>query len=263
MMNTSDISVEERHNWIVQKAMVDGEVLLADIVERFHVTETTGRRDLSTLEQRGILKRVRRGAVPYLQEKRNQSFSTKSKLHLDAKQRIGKAAASIIKPGDIMILDSGTTTIQIVKHIPLALRQNGGVTIMTNSITIVQELLDFNSPNIILLGGLFVPEHQATAGPQTISQLNNLTADYVFLGADGISLETGVTTANVLIAEVDRLMTERARKKVLVIDSSKFSHVGLIPVKPIDVFDLIITDSDAPEEILQKIRDLGVEVMIV
>lgn len=262
-MKKNDISAEERREWIVQRAMENGEVLLSDIISTFHITETSGRRDLSALEQQGMLKRVRKGAVPYLLEKRSQSYAEKAKYHLEAKQRIGKAAASLIKPGDIMILDSGTTTIQIVKHIPLSIKQTGSVTIMTNSISISQELLNFSAPNMILLGGIFIPEHQATVGPQTISQLNDLTADYVFLGADGISLETGVTTAHILMAEVDRLMTERARKKVLVIDSSKFSHIGLIPVKPINTFDIIITDDGAPADIVEKIREMGVEVMIV
>lgn len=262
-MKPDNSSAAERRSWIAQKAMENGEVLLTDIVNKFHVTETSVRRDLDALEKEGVLKRIRKGAVPYLQEERNQSYAEKAKLNFQEKQRIGKAAAALIRPGDTMILDSGTTTIQIVKHIPVAIKQSGSVTIMTNSVSISQELLNFSSPNLILLGGIFIPEHQATVGPQTIGQLKELTADYVFIGADGISLENGVTTANILIAEVDRVMTERARKKVLVLDSSKFAHVGLVPVKPISAFDIIITDSGTPEDIIDIIRKLGVEVLVV
>ena len=262
-MKNENTTTAERRAWIAQKAMENGEITLADIVNEFHITETSGRRDLDALEKEGVLKRVRKGAVPFLQEERNQSYAEKAKLNFQEKQRIGKAAASLIRPGDTMILDSGTTTIQIVKHIPVAIKQSGSATIMTNSVSISQELLNFNSPNLILLGGIFIPEHQATVGPQTIAQLNELTADYAFIGADGISVENGATTANILIAEVDRAMTERARKKVLVIDSSKFDHVGLVPVKPISSFDILITDSGAPAEVIKEIRAAGVEVIIV
>ena len=262
-MDNNNNSAAERRAWIAQKAMENGEVLLSDIVKEFKITETSVRRDLDALEKAGVLKRIRKGAVPFLQEERNQSYAEKAKLNLREKQLIGKAAASLIRPGDTMILDSGTTTIQIVKHIPMAIKQSGSVTIMTNSVSVSQELLNFSSPNLMLLGGIFIPDHQATVGPQTIAQLKELTADYVFIGADGISIENGATTANILIAEVDRVMTERARKKVLVLDSSKFAHVGLVPVKPIGAFDIIITDNGAPEDVIEKIRKLGVEVMIV
>ena len=96
-----------------------------------------------------------------------------------------------------------------------------------------------------------------------LTQLNEMTADYVFLGADGISIEMGVTTAHILMAEVDRHMAERARKVVLVIDSSKFMHVGFIPVRKINDFDLIITDTGAPDDIVNTIRNMGVEVLTV
>ncbi len=262
-MKKENTSAAERRAWIAQRAMENGEVLLTDIVNTFHITETSVRRDLNALEKDGVLKRVRKGAVPFLLEERHQSYAEKMKLNFQEKQKIGKAAASLIRPGSTMILDSGTTTIQIVKHIPLAIKQSGSVTIMTNSVSISQEFLNFSSPNLILLGGIFIPDHQATVGPQTIEQLKELTADYAFIGADGISIENGATTANILIAEVDRVMTERARKKVLVLDSSKFTHVGLVPVKPITAFDVIITDTGAPDDVLEEIRKLGVEVIVV
>jgi len=259
----TEISAAKRREEITQQAMEKGEVLLVDLVNKYQITETSIRRDLTLLEEQGVLKRVRKGAVPYLRDKRNQIFSEKMNLNLFAKQRIGKFAASMIKEGDIAIMDSGTTTIQIVRHLPYSLKQVGSVTIMTNSLPIAQEFSGFNTANLILLGGIYIPEHQATVGPQTLQQLNELTADYVFLGADGISVEKGVTTAHILMAEVDRCMVERARKKVLVIDSSKFTHVGFVPVKPINNFDLIITDNEAPEEIISVIRAMGVEVVIV
>lgn len=260
---TDELSASERRLQIAHQAMENGNVSVSKLVEQYSLTETSIRRDLDILEEQGILKRVRRGAVPYLKDKPIQDFTDKMKINLEAKQRIGKTAAAMIHEGDIVILDSGTTTIQIAKQLLSPLKTGGSITIMTNSIPITQEFSGLNSINMILLGGIFIPEHQATAGPQTMAQLKELTADFVFLGADGISLERGVTTAHILMAEVDRLMAERARKVVLVIDSSKFMHVGFVPVKQIKDFDLIITDHDAPEDVLSQIRDMGVEIQIV
>jgi DeoR/GlpR family transcriptional regulator of sugar metabolism len=113
------------------------------------------------------------------------------------------------------------------------------------------------------LGGIYMPDYQATVGPQTLGQLNELTADRVFLGADGLTLQGGVTTANILMAQVDQLMVERSRQAVLVIDSSKLGRMGFVPVKPLSAFQMIITDSGAPEEFVSSIRALGIEVQIV
>jgi len=92
--------------------------------------------------------------------------------------------------------------------------------------------------------------------------LKDITADIAFLGADGVTIEGGATTANVLIAEVDRMMVERARKAVLVIDSSKIGQAGFVPIKPITDFGVLITDSEAPADFVELVRQMGVEVII-
>jgi DeoR/GlpR family transcriptional regulator of sugar metabolism len=134
---------------------------------------------------------------------------------------------------------------------------------VTNSLPVSQEVLAWPSPNLIVLGGIYLPDYQATAGPQTLHQLNELTADCVFLGTDGLTLNGGVTTANILMAEVDRLMVERSRKAVLVTDSSKFGRIGFVPAAPLNRFQMVITDTGAPIEMVSRIRDLGVEVRLV
>jgi DeoR/GlpR family transcriptional regulator of sugar metabolism len=134
---------------------------------------------------------------------------------------------------------------------------------VTNSLPVSQEVLAWPSPNLIVLGGIYLPDYQATAGPQTLQQLNGLTADLVFLGADGLTIEGGATTADILMAEVDQLMTERSRKAILVTDSSKLGRIGFVPVKPVNVFQTIITDTDAPADIVAAIRNEGVEVILV
>ncbi|OJX38159.1 MAG: hypothetical protein BGO78_09020 [Chloroflexi bacterium 44-23] len=258
-----ELSALERRSLIAQMVIENGSVYLSDLVQQFQITETSVRRDLSLLEQAGRVKRIHGGAVMVSGNLRSDSFSEKIQLHNAAKQRIGKAAAELIRPQDILLLDSGTTTLQIVKQIPSHLKAGASITLVTNSLPISQEVLAWPSPNLTVLGGIYLPDYQATAGPQTIHQLNELTADCVFLGTDGLTLAGGVTTANILMAEVDRLMVERSRKAVLVTDSSKFGRIGFVPAAPLNKFQTIITDVDAPADLVASIRDLGVNVMLV
>mgnify|MGYP000901817974 FL=1 len=263
MHSDKDLSAMERRSLIAQMVMEKGVVYLTDLVEKFKITETSIRRDLTLLEQAGRLKRIHGGAVGTSGNIRSDSFIEKMQLHNAAKQRIGKAAAEMIRPRDVLLLDSGTTTLQIVKQIPDDLKQGTSITLVTNSVPISQEVLAWPSPTLVILGGIYLPDYQATAGPQTLHQLNELSADCVFLGADGLTLTGGVTTANILMAEVDRLMVERSRKAVLVTDSSKFGRIGFVPAASLTRFQMIITDTNAPADLVKSIRDMGVEVMLV
>lgn len=258
-----DLSAVERRSLIAQMVLEKGKVYLTDLVEQFQITETSIRRDLIILESKGQLKRIHGGAISVSGNSRTDSFTEKMRLHNNAKQRIGKAAAALIKPHNVVLFDSGTTTLQIVKQIPAELRLSTSITMVTNSVPISQEVLTWPSPNLIILGGIYLPDYQATAGPQTLQQLQDLTSDLVFLGADGLTIEGGVTTADILMAEVDRLMTERSRKVILVTDSSKISRIGFVPVKPLNTFQMIITDTEAPVDIIEAIRNQGVEVLLV
>jgi DeoR/GlpR family transcriptional regulator of sugar metabolism len=135
--------------------------------------------------------------------------------------------------------------------------------LVTNSQPIAHEVLTWASPNLTILGGVFLPDYQATVGPQTLAQLQDLTADKLFLGADGLTLAGGATTANVLMAQVDGMMAEHAREVILVLDSSKIGRAGFVPIKPVDSIHKLITDADAPPEFVDAVRARGVEVLQV
>ena len=261
--NSNDLSAVERRSLIAQMVQEKGKILLSDLVDQFQITETSIRRDLIILESKSQLKRIHGGAISVSGNSRTDSYSEKMRLNSSAKQRIGKAAAGMIKSHNVILFDSGTTTLQIVKQIPAELRLSSSITMVTNSVPISQEVLTWPSPNLIILGGIYLPDYQATAGPQTLQQLQDLTADCVFLGADGFTIEGGATTADILMVEVDRLMTERSRKTILVADSSKLGRIGFVPVKPLSAFKMIITDTDAPADMVEAIRNKGVEVLLV
>jgi DeoR/GlpR family transcriptional regulator of sugar metabolism len=257
------LSATERRSMIAQMVLEKGKVLLTDLVAQFAITETSIRRDLVILETQGQLKRFHGGAIAISGNSRAESYSEKMQLNIKAKERIGKAAAEMIKPRDVILFDSGSTTVQIIKQIPAELKLGSSIRMVTNSVVISREVLSWPSPNLIILGGIYLPDYQATAGPQTLNQLQDLTADIVFLGADGLTISGGATTADILMAEVDRLMVERSRRTILVADSSKFGRIGFVPVKPVKAFQTIITDTDAPSEIVSALRSEGVEVILV
>lgn len=261
--SNQDLNATERRSQIAQMVRELGKVFVSDLVKKYGLTETSIRRDLILLEKERRLKRIHGGAISIPGNFRTDTFAEKEKLQIRAKGNIGKVAAKMVHRDDIILLASGTTTLQIVRHISPELRMNNLITLVTTSLPVANEILTWPSPNLTILGGLYLPDYQATVGPQTINLLNDITADIAFLGADGLTVEVGATTANVLIAEADRKMVDRARRTILVADSSKIGQAGFVPICPISSFDVLITDANAPTDFVDSVKQIGVEVIVV
>lgn len=257
-----DVNAAERRSQIAQMVRERGKVFVADLVKLYGLTETSIRRDLILLEQERRLKRVHGGAVSLSGNLRIDTFAEKEQIQIRAKDQIGRVAAGMIGPGNIVLLSSGTTSLQVLRNVAPELRMNNLITLVTTSLPVANQILSWPSPNLTILGGLYLPDYQSTAGPQTMNLLKDISADIAFLGTDGLSVEGGATTASVLIAEVDRMMLERARKTVLVADSSKIGQAGFVPIAPLSAFDVLITDSGAPAAFVESTRRLGVEVIV-
>jgi len=250
----------DRRARIAQMLREGRRLRVADLVHEFGVTDTSIRRDLAILEAKGVLLRVHGGAVARASELRPKPVTDRMRLHLAEKQRIGDAAAKLIEPGEIVLFDSGTTTLQVAAHIPPTLRTSGMLTIITNSLRLAEDVMTWPAPNLILLGGLCVPDYQAIVGAQALEQLEHLMVDKVFLGVDGLTLSEGATTADILMAELNRRMAERARQVILVTDSSKLGRAGFEPIVQVNQIHRLVTDSSAPEELVQALRAEGVQV---
>jgi DeoR family transcriptional regulator of aga operon len=140
---------------------------------------------------------------------------------------------------------------------------SGKLSVITASLPIVKQLGTQKDLHLIVLGGVFLPEYQVMIGPQTLDALRGLHADMLFLGTDGLTFSQGITTANVLEAEVDRAMVRVASRIIVVADSSKIGGIGLASIMPLTEIHTLITDSDAPADFVAQLREIGVEVILV
>nr|MBC7243716.1 DeoR/GlpR transcriptional regulator [Chloroflexota bacterium] len=254
---------ERRKLAILEELANARRVLVSDLSQKFGVSEVSIRRDLEELEARGLLRRVWGGAVSVPQTILEWSFNEKMMMHKEQKERIGRAAAALIKDGDVIIMDSGTTVVHVARYISRDILTSGHLTVITSSLPIVRELGCWKGVHLILLGGIYLPQQEVVVGPQSIASLSGLHADKMFLGAGGLSLEVGATTATVLDAEVDRACVKASEQVIAVIDSSKIGRKGLATVVPLTEIDILITDDGAPPDFVAQAIALGVEVRIV
>jgi len=254
---------EKRRAEIIDFVSSNRAVRVTDLSAHLGVSEVSIRRDLQRLEKQGLLKRVHGGAVSISPETQGSLIQARLLDNRDKKARIGQAAASLISEGERIIMDSGSTTLQVAHSICGELLNSGNLTVITGSLPVVHELGACSGIHLIVLGGIYLPEYEILVGPQTVDQLNGLHADKMFLGTDGITHSQGLTTANVLEAEVDRAMVRSAREIIVVSDSTKIGLIGLVTIMPLANIHKLITDTDAPPDFVASLRDLGIEVILV
>ncbi len=233
-----------------------------DLSIQLGFSEASVRKDLEILEELGLLKRTQFGAVVMPHYRLEKENSAKMNFNREKKERIGRAAAELIKIGEQVILDTGTTTLQVAHHICTDLRVAGDLTVYTPSLPISREIGGCPGIRLELLGGIVLPQYQALVGPQTVNYLEDIHADKVFFGADGVELSNGVTTANILEADVGRYMARASKVVIVVADSSKIGVTGLVTLVTLDKVDKLVTDTDVPLEFVEAARDLGVEVIL-
>lgn len=255
--------VEERRVAIIREIMEEGLVTVPELSQKFGISQVSIRRDLTELDRRGLLKRIHGGAISVPRVIIERSHDEKMHQRIDEKRRIGRAAADMIREGEVIILDSGTTVLQVARHIPRTLLNKGPLTVITSSIPIILELGSWKGVNLIALGGIYLPEQEVLVGPQTIAHLKNLHADKFFTGADGFTMSDGVTTATVLGAEPMRAMVKVSQEVIVVFDSSKIDRRGLTTSVPLTQINTVITDVGAPADFVAAVRERGIEVILV
>jgi len=255
-------TAQDRRSAILEEVTRSRVAHITDLTQKFGVSDVSIRRDLARLDRLGLLKRVHGGAVARPGVIQDAPNALKSPAHAAEKERIGHAAAAMIKEGDRLIFDSGTTVLQVARCIEGELLTSGNLTAITCSLPVVHELGPWKNVHMLMLGGIYLPEYQTVVGPQAIQNLNGLHADKMFLGTDGLTASHGVTTANVLEAELDRAMVRAASQVIVVADSSKIGVIGLTTIMSLKEINVLVTDKGAPKEFLAQLRESGVEVLI-
>lgn len=240
-----------------------GRVDVDSLVEELNASPATVRRELARLEHKGLLKRDRGGAflsVPTMFEPFLGDFTFANQIHRMAaeKARIGALAASLVKDGEIIGLAPGTTT----THVTRFLKQRSKLTIVTNAVNIAMELSRNNDFSIHLTGGVLSGEWFAMVGPRALEAVNEIQMDRYFFGANGVDPVNGISDLHMEEAAINRAMLKSARKRIVVVDHLKLGEIASYLVCPLNEIHMIITDRDAPKELVARFEEAGVEVLL-
>ena len=247
----------ERHAKIIELIGERGKVEVSELSRLFQISEVTIRNDLKDLHKRGLVRRAHGGAVRIETVSVDASLQVKAALHADEKQRIG-AAAALIKDGDSVILDSGTTTQHIAKHI----KDRKELTVITNGINVAMELLGAKDVRLVLLGGMVRQNSYSAVGHFAEDMLRQLSADKLFLAVDAFDLDFGLSTPNPEESKINQAMVQIATEKIVVADSSKFGKRSLSRIVHLSAIDKVITDNLLPADLQAELRARGVEVIL-
>jgi len=250
---------EERRREIVELLQHEGRVLVRDMAKRFRTSLITIRKDLEHLHHQGQLERTHGGALPLkIGALNDKTLMEKEQLHRQEKTRIAAAAVRMVRQGQVIILDSGTTTTAIAR----ACRHFKSLTIITNATNIAHELA--GTPiEVILTGGILRKNSFSLVGPLAEESLRKLSADLLFLAVDGFDVRYGLTTPNLLEARVNRAMADAARRTVVVCDSNKFGRRSLSLIMPTSAVHETITDKGISKHDLKALREAEVDVTLV
>lgn len=254
-------STEERRSMILKMLHDEQKVLIADLVKTFGVSEVSIRKDLAVLEERQLLVRVKGGAIIMhkTEDYDDLSIHHKQQLHSREKQMIGKFAASLIKEDDTIIIDSGTTMMEIAKHLDKYKR----LTILTNALDIAITLNKYERFNVIVLGGNMRQVSYSTVGMLAEYALKKFYCDKLFLGVDSASIKDGLSTPNIEEANLNQAMISAAKETIAVFDSSKFGRRSFAHIASLEDIDTIVTDSGIPDDFKDYIQSIGIRLHIV
>ncbi len=251
--------VEERRRRICEFLRAEGRVTVEALATRFGTSQVTIRADLSALEAAGALIRTHGGAL--LREEEDEPLDVKQLQHHAEKVRIAQAAVSMIRDGETIILDSGTTTAEIARALRKA--ELKSINVITNALNVAALLMDVASIRLIVPGGILRRESNSLSGPMAEAALANLQADRLYLGADGLDPEIGVMTPHLQEAELNAKMMRICRQVVVVADSSKLLRRNISLIAKVEQIHVLITDRAAPAAALEQLRRRGVDVRLV
>jgi len=236
-------------------------IRISDIVGKLRVSNETARRDLETLQDQKLLKRVHGGAILMDSISISNISGTvlslpKTGISFAEKVSIGKKAASLVKNGETILLDIGSTTLQIAKN----LKGIHNLTVFTTSLPIINELAGSNV-NVVVLGGKLLHDDQLMFSPFTSEVFEKYYVDKSFIGCGGVTKLGGITDYSEDCLN-RKLISAHSDKTVLVADSEKFGHNALVQVCPLSCIDIIVSDSNLNQEFIDDFKEIGITIII-
>jgi DeoR/GlpR family transcriptional regulator of sugar metabolism len=260
LMTTSEgLYLEERRIEILNHVKQKGRVSVLELSHQLGVSGATIRSDLQSLADQNLIIRTHGGAIPYKVGFNELSLALRRQRQIDEKLRIGKEAAALVTDGDAIFLDSSSTTLAIAKH----LRDHRNLTILTNSLVIAQEMLDAAGVTVVMPGGKVRQDTASLVSPDNLGLLERLIIQKGFFGAHGITMADGLTDVSPEEAEFKLSLIAKCREIIIVLDSTKWGRVGLTSFARLKEADIVITDSQAPPDLVDQARKAGPEVILV
>lgn len=233
-----------------------GTVSLDELCEKFNVSKNTIRRDINELVQFGTIQKVYGGVTSVS----NQliPFENRNTAHPSEKKMIGKYAAQLIESNDLVFIDSGTTTRNIMEFLPASMK----ITILTNNLDVVNSAAKFDHINLMVIGNIYKRETKSFVGIDGLQFLDKYNITKAFMAATGVSIANGLTNSDILEYEIKQKISEKAQKNYLLVDSSKIGRSALLTYAKLDQVDTIITNKPLPEEYNDYCSQNGISVII-
>jgi DeoR/GlpR family transcriptional regulator of sugar metabolism len=237
----------------ILRAVRGGTAHVSDLAESFGVSEMTVRRDLGALARDGKLERVHGGAV----DSAEPGFSQIEVERFDIKDRLGAAAAAMVQDGMTVMVDIGTSTLQLARHL-----HGHKITVVTTNLAVVEELLPDPDIELVLPGGVVRRNYRSMVGVLAEDSLRQIKSDILFLGTSGVDLEMGVWDTTMIEVPIKRLMIAGASEVVLIADAAKFSMTGMVRVCGPESISHIVTDAPLPASARSAVDAAGIEVTV-
>jgi DeoR family transcriptional regulator of aga operon len=258
------LTIPERQNQILRLLARQPRITVTGICEQFGVSEATARRDLETLANQGKLQRVHGGAISTPHAPPEPPMIQRQSEQADEKTRIGYMAAGLVQDGDTVFLGSGTTVLEVARHLgnnPAQWKPRG-LTVITNSLPVINILAGVSEITLISLGGMLRQSELSFIGHITEQALAEVRADKVILGIHALSLEQGLTNDYLPETMTDRAILHAGQQVILVVDHTKIGRVSTALLTPMDCVNTIVTDPQTPKEFIAAVESSGIHVII-
>jgi len=243
----------EREKVILDRLSTDGSVSVCALAKDFELSEVTIRGDLKELEEKGWINRTRGGAAPAL----HRDILERQRIFPEQKNAIARAAADLVRDGDVIMIEAGTTTALIARY----LAKKRDIHIVTNSTLVFSYARMYPNLQITMTGGEFRRATESMVGPIALETISRLNVRLAFVGTDGFSLERGMTTHLMEGAEIVKAMKAHSETTVLIADSSKYNKIGFSNVLPLSAMDLIISDWGLNDQAEKELLEAGIKIM--